>query len=230
MKRLRHSKKGYMWKCQFSKEKGWNHVKVFYRYKSEYPDYTIKKLTRKQLIDAYVRDRMKKWDKKHPCPAPGNDLFKEEYMTVWNNSRKAAEIHIRDFAVSRYDKLEIRGNRVDKKNGCMKSIKIAEIRDIGGKGHNIAYPHLRENDTLYITASKIAQKIMDADRSILDADLISHSKNQKRPLSVIRAPLVLKRAAQGQHLSEGGLVFPHSTTGDNCRTVYADTTQPISNY
>lgn len=195
MKRLRHAKKGYKWVHEFSKEKGWNHVKVFYRYKSEFPDYTIRKLTRNEIIDAYVKDKLKKWDKKHPCPVQNDDLFKSEYLPIWEHSRKAAEIHIRDFAVSRYDKLEIRGNRVDYKNGRMKSEKIAEIRDIEGKGHNVAYPNLRESDALYKKAVQAATPILRKDKSIIDVDLISHNKKQKRPLLIERAPLMLKRAA-----------------------------------
>lgn len=153
------------------------------------------KMNRVQYMEKLVEHKLAKWEKKNPQPCPNDDLFKVEHQAAWYEARDKALERFRDFAVSIYDKLPIMGNIVDKKNKKMKAIKIGEVRDVDGKGHNVDHPYLNTNDKLYKHAEAIAISAMKMDRRILDADLMNHKRNQKRPLNVIRQPIDIKKAA-----------------------------------
>jgi hypothetical protein len=172
----------------------------FVKFFPNYP-YNLPKMNQTEYWEALVQHKLAKWERKNPCPAEKDDLFKEDYVDPWVIERNMAEERIRDFVVSVYDKLPIMGNRVDYKNHKMKAEKIAEIKDIGGKGHDVSYPNLSADDKLYKEASKKARNAMQMDAAILDADLINHKRNQKRPLDAKRSKTVtladkkLKKAA-----------------------------------
>jgi hypothetical protein len=88
----------------------------------------------------------------------------------------------RDFVVSIYDPLIIMGNRVNVKKQKMDANKIAEVKDVDGKGHDVSFPSLSTEDKLYKNAESAAKNAMKKDASIIDADLMNHKRNQKRPL------------------------------------------------
>ena len=116
------------------------------------------------------------YDKTNP------DLFEKQYIPEWEAKRDRALERFRNFVVSIYDKLHVVGNKVDRKEGKMIGNVVAEIKDVDGKGHDVNYPNLREDDKLYKNATKAAITAMDKDPTIVDCDLKNHKGNQKRPL------------------------------------------------
>ena len=138
------------------------------------------------FMEQMVKHKTAKWEKKHPCPVKEDqnppDIFEQEYIVPWKAERDLAIERIRDFVVSVYDKLDVVGNRVDRKNYKMIGHTVAKIRDVDQKGHNVTYPNLKESDQLYKDATKVAQIAMDKDPTIVDCDLKNHRGDQKRPL------------------------------------------------
>ena len=159
-----------------------------------YP-YTLPKMNKVEYMEKLVQHKLAKWERKNPQPAKKDDMFKEEFVTPWQIERNKAEERIRDFVVSVYDKLPVMGNIVDRANKKMKAIKIGEVKDVDGKGHNVNHPNLSPNDKLYKHAEAVAINAMKMDKRILDADLLNHKHDQKRPLNVHRQPINIKKAA-----------------------------------
>lgn len=153
-----------------------------------YP-YTLPKMNHVEYMEKYVEHKTKKWEHKNPKPM---DMFVED-VEKWKQQRETAIERIRDFVVSVYDKLPVMGNIVDRVNKKMKAIKIGEVKDVDGKGHNVNHPNLSPNDKLYKHAEAVAMSAMKMDKRILDADLLNHKHDQKRPLNVHRQPM--KKAA-----------------------------------
>lgn len=188
-KSLRKRKKGL--KPKFEKLAGNKLLFVGYEkydYKSEYPVYTLHKMNKAEYMEKLVEHKVAKWERKHPCPVdPGNnDLFEEEFMKPWLLEKQLATERIRDFVISVYDKLPIMGNKLNKKDKRLDAVKIDEVKDIDGKGHDVSYPKLKTTDKLYQQARDKAQAAMDKNPTIIDADLMNHKRNQKRPLDVKR--------------------------------------------
>lgn len=164
-----------------------NDFKTFFK---NYP-YTLPKMNRVEYMEKYVEHKTKKWERKNPKPM---DMFAED-VEKWKQQRETAIERIRDFVVSVYDKLPVMGNIVDRANKKMKAIKIGEVKDVDGKGHNVNHPNLSPNDKLYKHAEAVAMNAMKMDKRILDADLLNHKHDQKRPLNVHRQPIDIKKAA-----------------------------------
>ena len=152
------------------------------RMKSEFPQISSTKLTRAELIEGLIKEKIKKWERKHPCPAKDDDLFKEEFIPKWKKEREEALEHFRDFVVSVYHKLKIVGYKVDYENCCAKPGVVARVKDEDMKGHHVKYPDLQTTDKLWKKATNAAQEAMDNDGEILDCDLLNHKETEKRPL------------------------------------------------
>lgn len=136
------------------------------------------KMNRVQYMEKLVEHKLQKWERKNPVPA---DMFTEE-VEKWKQLRETMKERFRDFVVSIYDPLIIMGNRVNIKEYKIDASKIAEVKDVDGKGHDVTYPNLSSEDELYKNAESAAKVAMKKDASILDADLMNHKRNQKRPL------------------------------------------------
>ena len=148
--------------------------------------YDLPKMNKFQYMEKLVEHKTAKWERKNPCPA---EMFTDD-VEKWKQERENAKQRFRDFVVSIYDPLWIMGNRVDTENAKMKASKIAEVKDVDGKGHDVNYPNLSTGDKLYKDANKKAREVMEKDASIIDADLMNHKRNQKRPLEPKRAKTV----------------------------------------
>lgn len=153
--------------------------------------YNLPKMNRVEYMEALVKHKTKKWERKNPQPL---EMFAED-VECWKQKRQTVIERIRDFVVSVYDKLPVMGNIVDRANKKMKAIKIGEVKDIDGKGHNVNHPNLSPNDKLYKHAKAVAMNAMKMDKRILDADLLNHKHDQKRPLNIYRQPTDIKKAA-----------------------------------
>jgi len=157
--------------------------------------YTLPKMNRVQYMEKLVEHKLAKWERKNVCPA---EMFTED-VEKWKQLRETAKERFRDFVVSIYDNLIVMGNRINTKESKMKASKIAEVKDVDGKGHDVSFPNLSTEDKLYKNAESAAKKAMKKDASIIDADLMNHKRSQKRPLvGAKRATLAdkkLKKAA-----------------------------------
>jgi len=131
-----------------------------------------------QYCEKLVEHKLQKWERKNPAPA---DMFTEE-VEKWKQLRETMKERFRDFVVSIYAPLIIMGNRVNVKKQRMDANKIAEVKDVDGKGHDVSFPNLSTEDKLYKNAESAAKNAMKKDASIIDADLMNHKRNQKRPL------------------------------------------------
>lgn len=60
-------------------------------------------------MEGYVQHKLQKWERKHPCPVKKDDLFYAQQFPVWESEKNAAEEHIRDLVVAKYDKLQLVG-------------------------------------------------------------------------------------------------------------------------
>lgn len=73
------------------------------RMRSEFPQIPSTKLTRAELIEGLIKEKIKKWERKHPCPAKDDDLFKEEFIPKWKAEKQEAEERIKLHVSARYD-------------------------------------------------------------------------------------------------------------------------------
>ena len=157
--------------------------------------YTLPKMNRVQYMEKLVEHKTAKWERKNVCPEA---MFTED-VEKWKQERENAIQRFRDFVVSIYDNLIVMGNRVNTKESKMEASKIAEVKDVDGKGHDVSFPNLSTEDKLYKNAESAAKKAMKKDASIIDADLMNHKRSQKRPLvgakRVTLADKKLKKAA-----------------------------------
>jgi hypothetical protein len=157
--------------------------------------YTLPKMNKVQYMEKLVEHKLAKWERKNVCPEA---MFTED-VEKWKQERENAVQRFRDFVVSIYDNLIVMGNRVNTSESKMKASKIAEVKDVDGKGHDVSFPNLSTEDKLYKNAESAAKKAMKKDASIIDADLMNHKRSQKRPLvgakRVTLADKKLKKAA-----------------------------------
>lgn len=157
--------------------------------------YTLPKMNKVQYMEKLVQHKITKWERKNVCPEA---MFTED-VEKWKQERENAIQRFRDFVVSIYDNLIVMGNRVNTSKSKMKASKIAEVKDVDGKGHDVSFPNLSTEDKLYKNAESAAKKAMKKDASIIDADLMNHKRSQKRPLvgakRVTLADKKLKKAA-----------------------------------
>lgn len=183
----------------FTKHNKWGDHTAWFRVPSEaaemYNRTVIKKMNLIEYCEKLTEHKYNKWLKKNPAPiAPVKDpnhpdLFEKEDQVKykaeyekWEKSSNSALERFRDFVVSIYDQLHIVGNRIDYKNGKIIEKTVATVKDIDGKGHDVSYPNLQENDKLYKNATKAATIAMNKDSTIIDCDLKNHKGTQKRPL------------------------------------------------
>lgn len=177
-KNLRKRKCGTYTKLCFTKEHGWIPQVVTYDHPSEFPMEKSFRLNEVQYMEKLVQHKLAKWERKNPKP---KEMFTEE-VEKWKQLRETAEQRLRDFVVSIYDKLHIIGNHIDYKSGKVVGKTVAEIKDVGGKGHDVSHPNLTESDTLYKNATNAARIAMNNNSAIVDCDLKNHKGDQKRPL------------------------------------------------
>lgn len=179
LKRLRHAKK--VWQTIYWPD-GVKQRVVKARYKSEYPDYTIKKLNKQEFMEAYAQDKLKKWVKKHPCPVKTDDdtkdIFEKEYLLPWERERDLALERIRDFVVSVYDKLSLTG-RYKKNENKFEEKPVAKIKDINGEGHKVNKLDPK-NSKLLKKAQKITNDEHKKNKRLVCTNLKDHKKQRGR--------------------------------------------------
>ena len=138
-----------------------------------------KNLGKAAKMEAYVQDKLKKWEKKHPKPCPDDDLFKDEMIPAWNAEREQALIHFRDFVVSMFDKLPLSG-RFKQSDSKYVEKPVAEIKDINGDGHRVN--ELGKNSKLLKKAQEITDKTHAKHANLVSTNLKDHKRKKGRVL------------------------------------------------
>ena len=137
-----------------------------------------KNLPAAEKWEAYAQDKLKKWEKKHPKPCKDDDLFKEEFIPMWEGQRVKALERIRDFVVSVYDKLPLTGRFKQAENKFSEE-KVADIKDINGEGH-----HLNDLDPekskLLNKAKKVTNKVHAKRDNLVCTNLKDHKRKNGR--------------------------------------------------
>ena len=154
-----------------------------YNYKSEFPDaHAHEKMLWKNLgkaakMKAYEDEKMKKWERKHPKPCPTDDLFKDEYIPLWEKEREEALTRIRDFVVSMFDKLPLTG-RYKTGEHKFEEKQIAEIKDINGEGHKVN--ELKKDSKLLKHAQKKVNEASAKSEKFVAGNLRDHKRKKGR--------------------------------------------------
>lgn len=163
---------GWMRVYDTKREKRNDFVKFF----PNYP-YTINKMNHVEYMEALVKHKLIKWERKNPKPAGDDDLFKEEFVHPWVVARNQAEERIRDFVVSVYDKLLLTG-RFKVSESKYTEEKIAELKDINGEGHHINA--LPASSKLLKKAQDITNKTKAKRPNLVATNLRDHKKQKGR--------------------------------------------------
>ena len=147
----------------------------------KYDDYQKmlwKNLGKAAKMEAYTQHKLKKWEKKHPKPCPSDDLFKDEYIPLWEKEHEDALIRIRDFVVSMFDKLPLSG-RFKHADDKYVEEHIADIKVINGEGHKVNELNPKKSKLL-----KKAQKITDETKAkrvnLIATNLKDHVRKKGR--------------------------------------------------
>lgn len=152
-------------------------------YPSEYPNpqnyqkKLWKNLGKAARMEAYTQDKLKKWDKKHPKPCPDDDLFKEEYIPLWEKEREEALIRIRNFVVSMFDKLPLTGRYKESENRFTEKL-VTELKDVNGEGHRVN--ELDSKSKLLNKAQKITDNEKAKNAKLVATNLKNHKRNKGR--------------------------------------------------
>lgn len=185
-KNLRKRTRGTKWVRNKTEE---NNFKVDfcvpekYDYKSEFPDaHAHEKMLWKNLgkaakMKAYEDEKMKKWERKHPKPCPTDDLFKDEYIPLWEKEREEALIRIRDFVVSMFDKLPLTGRYKESENKFTEK-PVAELKDVNGEGHRVN--ELDSKSKLLDKAQKATNKEKAKNAKLVATNLKDHKRKKGR--------------------------------------------------
>nr|DAT77433.1 MAG TPA: hypothetical protein [Caudoviricetes sp.] len=89
----------------------------------------VKKINHTELMEGYVRHKLKKWEAKNPCPVEKDDLFYEQQYPEWAAKRQKAEEYLRDVVINKYtNKLSLVGRfKID--DNKYEELEVAKITD-----------------------------------------------------------------------------------------------------
>lgn len=152
-------------------------------YPSEFPDAHAhekklwKNLGKAAKMKAYEDEKMKKWERKHPKPCPTDDLFKDEYIPLWEKEHEEALIRIRDFVVSMFDKLPLTGRYKESENKFTEK-PVTELKDVNGEGHRVN--ELDSKSKLLDKAQKATNKEKAKNAKLVATNLKDHKRKKGR--------------------------------------------------
>ena len=139
------------------------------------------KLNRTELMEGYVQHKLQKWERKHPCPVKKDDLFYSQQFPVWEAEKNAAEEHIRDLVVAKYDKLPLIG-RFSSTNELFHEQEIAQIKDNGETAKHGGVNNLPESSKVMKMARKETNKVKAKRSNLICTNLKDHRKKTGRIL------------------------------------------------
>ena len=136
-----------------------------------------KNLSKADKMKAYEDDKMKKWERKHPKPCPADDLFKDEFIPIWEKEREEALKQIRDFVVSMFDKLPLTGRYKENDNKFTEK-PVAELKDKTGEGHRVN--ELDSKSKLLDKAQKVTNEEKRKNAKLVATNLKDHKRQKGR--------------------------------------------------
>lgn len=171
-----HGQKWIKYKDGTVELKKWDHPSEFPN-PQDYQKKLWKNLSKADKMKAYEEDKMKKWERKHPKPCPTNDLFKDEFIPIWEKEREEASKRIRDFVVSMFDKLPLTGRYKEGDNKFTEK-PVAELKDVNGEGHRVN--ELDSKSKLLDKAQKVTNKEKRKNAKLVATNLKDHKRQKGR--------------------------------------------------
>lgn len=141
----------------------------------------VTKFNRIELMEGYVQHKLQKWERKHPCPVKKDDLFYAQQFPIWEAEKNAAEEHIRDLVVAKYDKLPLIG-RFSSTNELFHEQEIAQIKDNGETAKHGGVNNLPESSKVMKMARKETNKVKARRSNLICTNLKDHRKKTGRIL------------------------------------------------
>lgn len=90
----------------------------------------------KEYIDKYVEQKLKKWERKNPCPIKldgiQKDMFESEFLNPWKQQRKEAEKKAYKFAIQVYGQFSLVGRFKKDNTDKYEEYSIGSLKDIDG--------------------------------------------------------------------------------------------------
>ena len=157
--------------------KKWDYPSEFPNNPQDYQKKLWKNLSKADKMKAYEDEKMKKWEHKHPKPCPTDDLFKDEFIPIWEKEREEALIRIRDFVVSMFDKLPLTGRYKEGDNKFTEK-PVAELKDVNGEGHRVN--ELDSKSKLLDKAQKVTNKEKRKNAKLVATNLKDHKRQKGR--------------------------------------------------
>ena len=114
----------------------WEHTRNKQPKRIPCKDYHIPKLCvhSSEYIERYIKHRVKKWERKHPCPIKldgiQQDLFEKEFLNPWKQRYKDVEKQVRTFVIGVYGQFSLVG-RFNTSEGKYEEREIAVLKDTG---------------------------------------------------------------------------------------------------
>ena len=141
----------------------------------------VTKFNRIELMEGYVQHKLQKWERKHPCPVKKDDLFYAQQFPIWESEKNAAEEHIRDLVVAKYDKLQLVG-RFKHSDDTFTAQEVAQIKDNGETVKHGVVNNLPENSKVIKMARKETNKAKAKRSNLVCTNLKDHRKKTGRIL------------------------------------------------
>lgn len=174
-KRIR-GKKWIRYKDGGIDQRAWNYPSEFPN-PQDYQKKLWKNLSKADKMKAYEDEKMKKWERKHPKPCPTDDLFKDEFIPIWEKEREEALNRIRDFVVSMFDKLPLTGRYKESDNKFTEK-PVAELKDKTGEGHRVN--ELDSKSKLLDKAQKVTNEEKRKNAKLVATNLKDHKRQKGR--------------------------------------------------
>lgn len=94
----------------------------------------INKMNRIELMERLVQYKLSKWEKRNPCPIKQDqgykDLFEDQFLPQWKESREEAEKRLRGVVTSMYSKILMSACVIEKTGGCKVShVPLFYVKD-----------------------------------------------------------------------------------------------------
>lgn len=144
--------------------------------------YTPKKMKFAEKMERYTQEKLKKWEKRNPCPVSNDDkekdIFESQIIPEWKYKRDCALERIRDFVVSVFDKLQLSGRYKVNENKFVEK-EITKIKDVDGEGHKVNELNDKTSKLLK-KAKKETNKEKKRNPKLVCSNLKDHKKKKGR--------------------------------------------------
>lgn len=147
-------------KDTFKTKEGKPDIKAYKAYNRQMSNH--RGLTHEQLIEGYIENKLAKWEKKNPKPCKDDDLFREEFIPLWEALREVAKEKIIK-SVAPHASLTIEA-RFMRKEGVYENVKLRTIKD---RFNEIPTWDVNQKSKLKTKIKKIAKRKAQEDKSFV---------------------------------------------------------------